>query len=747
MVEDVPHLVGHRRRDTLCALTRIAMLFALALPMSAGGKNVAAQPAPLETPAPIDSQLEAQRTIILNLEDSTETRIGQAIAMLSVNSKQAIDNAVNLLGTGDEPSTKIVMCRAIVRMADDTGRIPDDRLVDPLLAMLDHPNENVLEAASEALACFDSLHVFKSLRLIVDQAETKLPKRRAAVSAMSSNTNRRDVISLLIQLLDSTDDVRPLVLDALSRVASPGDGSVQAWKSWWQQQKSLSETEWLQNQLHQKSQRLGANERAFREFRKSAQTQQSQLANRLGEALSAQYRLTNPKDKDALVLNWLEDATTATRLVASRLVAEQISEGNMPADTIREALRKRYNDPSPAVRKSAIEVVGALNDPADAAPMLARLQAEEDSSVRETILSMLGKLRNADAIVPLIDEITDKDAPEQCVAAAAESLAALASRNLLDDEHVNRSIEPLRKRYALVNDSSNRLKVSLLKAMSAIGSSEFEPEFEANLSASDPELLLQAIRGVAIVRHVGQLSRLSELTAHPDARVRQRAIAALGTLGTIADINTVAGRLDGNVEKVDGPRQQAWLAFESISARCSIADRIEIASKLEAFPNLLAEYLAELEEAMANANPPHPRLAEIQGQLAKTYVGLGRNVEALPYWRKYYANSADRDESTRMTIAFGLLQCSLSCDKTEGIKELFMMLSKAPVDTVELVQKEAIKHLLSLAEAKRIDELQVFSNLLRDMPLESYPLIRSHLDASAIVGASTNGVPSKVSNG
>ncbi|GJM26153.1 MAG: hypothetical protein DHS20C16_25680 [Phycisphaerae bacterium] len=724
-------------------MARIILILVLALPLPAS-----AQPAPLETPAPLDSQLESQRAIILNLEDSLETRIGQAVAMLTGASKPAIDNVINLLSAGNEPSTKVVMCRAIHQWAQDSDDEPSARLIDPLLAALDHPSNDVLNAASMALSQFENPAVFESLQQIASQPDATLLKRKAALSALSHNTDRRDVVARLIQLLDTTDDdLRPLVLEALENVASPHGGSIESWKAWWSKQESLSELEWLRNQLHLKSKRLEARKVELREVRESARANRDQLASRLSEALSAQYRLTSADEKNSLILDWLGDAAPTTRLVAAGLVAEQISEGNLPTEEIREALRAGYDDPSPAVRKTSVEIVGALNDPDDAAPMLARLQNESDPGVRETILSMLGKLRNPSAVIPLIEEITDVNAPESCVAAAAESLGMLANREILDAGHVTRSIGPLRSRYALVDGSSKRLKVALLKAMAAIGSPEFKPEFEANLAATDPELLLQAIRGVAIVGYAGRLDRLSELAAHTDARVRQKAIAALGALGTLDELDTVAARLSPGVENVDGPRQQAWLAFQTIAARCSLNERVKLADKLNDHPNLLAEYLTELESELSKEKPPHSALPEIQGILAKTYDGLGRKVEALPYWRKYYESSANRDKNERTAIAAQLLKCSLDCDKTQGLQELFATLSDAPASTVKSVQQDTIKYLLALSSAQRFDELRTFSDLLRDMPLDAYPLLQTHLKSAVLPSASTNGVQPAVSKG
>ena len=742
------------------ALRQIVLILALALPVTASAQPAPdAAPVPVQTPVPsespepvdtqlVDTQLEAQRAIILNLEDSLDTRVGQGIAMLNIGSKPAIDHVINLLITGTEPSTKVVMCLAIQRWAQQTSNDPDARLVDPLLTMLDHPSDDVLQAASSALAQFQDPAVFESLRLIAGKQDAAMSKRGAALSALAQNTDRREVVAKLIQLLDTTDEqFRPMVLAVLGHVASPEDGSVEAWKSWWKSQESLSEMQWLRNQLQLESRRLDASELELRKFRESAKSQRDQLANRLTEALTAQYRLTATESKNALILGWLADPTPTTRLVAAGLVAEQISEGNLPDEKTRQALREGYNDPTAAVRKKSVEIVGALNDPDDAPPMLAHLQNETDAGVRETILSMLGKLRNPSAVIPLVDEIVDVNASESCVAAAAESLGTLASRDILEPDQIARSIEPLRSRYAMVDGSSKRLKVALLKAMAAIGSAEFKPEFEANLAAFDPELLLQAIRGIVLVGYDGRLDRISELTSHADARVRQKAIGALGALGTLAEIDTVAARLNPSVEKVDGPRQQAWLAFETISSRASLSERVALANKIKDYPNLLAEYLTDLEADMSKAKPPHPKCSEIQGLLAKTFVGLGRNVEALPYWRKYYESSTGRSDSDRIAIASELLKCSLACDKTEGLQELFLTLSKAPANTVESVQRDTIRYLGELASAQRFDELNTFSKLLRDMPLEPYPLLRTHLESSALHDASSNGVQPAVSNG
>ncbi len=45
--------------------------------------SVIAQPSPIHQPSPLSKQLDSQRAIIINVDDSQETRVGQAEAMLA----------------------------------------------------------------------------------------------------------------------------------------------------------------------------------------------------------------------------------------------------------------------------------------------------------------------------------------------------------------------------------------------------------------------------------------------------------------------------------------------------------------------------------------------------------------------------------------------------------------------------------------------------------------------------------------
>ena len=90
---------------------------------------------------------------------------------------------------------------------------------------------------------------------------------------------------------------------------------------------------------------------------------------------------------------------------------------------------------------SAIEIVGALNEPADAGALLDRLKLEQNESVRETLLRVLGKLRNAVAVGPLIDELTRLDAPDSAVARAAGLANAHDFITALPDGYQTKTLE------------------------------------------------------------------------------------------------------------------------------------------------------------------------------------------------------------------------------------------------------------------------------------------------------------------
>jgi HEAT repeat protein len=582
------------------------------------------------------------------------------------------------------------------------------------------------------LAAFPNGEVARQLSALAADGNTPTAQRLAAVSALVPNADRREVMSALVSLLDTQDPLLTArIVKALSEVSGADYGSdIDAWKRWWANQSALPESDRLHGQVRGLLRRVAQLQQELTEAGRVWAGQRSDLARSLAEVLAANYRLTlQPEQKDELLLSWLGDPAVEFRKVAARLVAEQISEGNPPSETVRSALRGRFYDDSPEVRNLAIEVIGALNEPSDADAMLARLELERDEHVRATILRVLGKLRNPAAIPTLVAELQRGTGSESSLACAADALGMLAGQGLVDQGVVDSLVEPLKDRYATLDQDSRTAKVAILGAMAAIGSPEFKPEFEANLSADDPELLLRAIRGVAVVGNGAQLDRLGNLLLHPDARVRQRTLAAVGELGGEEQLSIIIPRLNPSAEPIEGPREAAWQALNQIARRMPITAQARLADRLSDHPALAIEYLRSLHDSLVTIKPPPTELPVVREKLARLFGSLQRWAEALPYWRQLHAVAAQVNDPRTVEFALELLKSALLAERRDRIDEALDTLAATTGTPKREAQEALIAYVEGvIAEGDR-DRLEAVVREFEGMSSTDWPALSEYLSA------------------
>ncbi len=292
-------------------------------------------------------------------------------------------------------------------------------------------------------------------------------------------------------------------------------------------------------------------------------------------------------------------------------------------------------------------------------------------------------------------------------------------------------IEPLKLRFAGTPPEARSVRVALLGAMAAIGAPEFKPEFEANLSAEDTELLLRAIRGAAIVGNGAQLDRLSNLTTHPDARVRQRALDALGALGGEEQLSTVTARMSPGVETVEGPRRAAWDAFKQITARLPIAGQVAAADRLADLGPQRMDYLKRLHDRLAQTSPPPAELDAVREQAARAYAAAGRNAEALPYWRALQASAQASKSSRLIEITLAVLECALACDKTEQVEALLDTVAQGSEAERTRAATLITAYLDRLRTADRMAEYNAIIARLAEAEPNAYPALAAYLQQHA----------------
>jgi len=585
------------------------------------------------------ARLLRSRSIIEKTADSSGTRQGQAEELLVTGWPAATDLLIELLETANEASTRVVICNAVARVRTDHPELVEIRLAEPMVRLLGDGDRSVSTAASAALATFREEHVYRRLGALARDTGRPLDQRLAVVDALAPNIDQRPVIEQLLELLGAGEAaVRRRAHGALVPASRVDYGTgVEAWVRWWQGKSALSESAWLQDRVGLFFQRTRDLQDRVETLQREGEARHNTLSRRLGDVLRLNYRLTAQEaQKSELLIAWLRDPLLDFRLTAVDLVREQVYDQQPPSESLRAALRERYADVSPDLRREVFEVVAALNDPADMEPILARLNVETDGSVRETILGVLGKLRNPGAIGVLIYEIADESSPSNCVAKAAHSLAALA-REAGDASQLQLAAAPLRTRLAGAPAEDIRLRGALLGAMAAVGSADFATEFVTALSEERPELLLPAIRGLVAVQDRSQMDRLRALFLHADPRVRLRAMEAVGVLDAgESPLEVLVGHLNPATESNEEVRSAAWGAFCKILKPLPAAIRLKWAARLKDLPGRHIEYLSALVGDYASANPVPAQLNEARELLALLLREQKRYAESVRHLQELY---------------------------------------------------------------------------------------------------------------
>lgn len=656
-----------------------------------------AQPSSEPTPGLTDQQtakLLHYRAVIENTAENDSTRQRQAEELLLTGWPTAADLLVELLETSTEASTRMVICRAVERTGATHPEFVDVRLAESLVRLLANGDRSVSTAASAALSTFREEYVVHRLGALARDPDRPVEQRLAIVDALAPNIDRRAVIAELIALIQVDEDaVLDRVLAALVPASRVNYGRrIEAWIAWWQEKSALDETAWLEDRVRLFVQRARELELRLEALRRESDNDYKTLAQRLGDALRLNYRLTAQEaQKDELLISWLRDPLMDFRRTAVDLVRERIYDQKLPSNEVRAALRERYADISPELRRDVFELVAALNDPADMEAIRARLTVETNVSVRETILGVLGKLRNPGAIEVLIGEIADASAPSPCVSKAAQSLATLA-RESIDPDQLEQAVKSVRARLASAKSDEFHLRGALLSAMASIGPTEFAAEFVAHLNETHPELLLPAIRGIVAVQDRSQVDHLRTLFLHTDPRVRLRAIEAVGVLGDgESPLEALANHMNVATEPNEAVRWVAWEAFCKILQRQPAETRLRWVDRLKDLPERKTDYLTALVQNFASANPVPAQLGEARERLALLLREQGRYAESVRYLQECYAAMSAESDPRAGEMGVLLLDSMLrNGQHAERIDQLLAELAKQK-DDVKTHVTETIK--------------------------------------------------------
>gem|GEM_PF-1569817 len=631
------------------AIAALVFSTSLALAVRAQTPRPDSEVAPVLNSGHIE-QIRTCREGILDAAARSEDRRRWIELLLSYDSSESHALVGELLRAPTKPEIQRAVCDVVYDRGREDARKLVDAFVEPLVDLLESESAPVRTAAARTLAAYRMATVPARLGSIASDTTVAIHKRLAAIDALAPNIHRREVVEQLVPLLDS--DAAEIV-SRVSATLEPGFSGTLASapaerRAWLRQKLTLSPEAWLDEQLdvyHERSLRLRDELGALRE---SAKREQSSLTIQLGSLQRELYRALPPEQRPAKLIDWLGSALPATQLNALGIIKAAIGEeGKRPENEVLSAVLRLLASPPAAVRREALFIAQALNDPAVVDAVLARVEIESDPAVRPALFGAFGKLETLQAVPALLREVADARATVECAREAALALGQIAGGAA--GASVRRDcIVPLKVRYQGLPAGEQSLRSALLAAMARVADPAFTQEFLDAVESEEPAVLQPAIQGLRATREVSKVPRLRILVGHADPSVRLAAIEAICELGREElDVETLRLRLNSAVETSAIVREAAWKAFHDIVVRRPLAEQIRAADRLRDTPELAIRYLEELlDTASANANAGSAVAAsgnanardmfQIRDRLATSLLSVQRYAQAAPHLRQLY---------------------------------------------------------------------------------------------------------------
>ena len=456
-----------------------------------------------------------------------EVRRAAAESLGKLDSAGAVRALAGMLGDRD-PAVRILAAEALGYLGDLTA-------IDPLLrAALYDEDAEVRQAAALALG---SLKHSRAQNLIVDELTNDDPRvRAAAAEALGHLDNLPRLVQWLQTMLlgpalyDDDVGVRRAAARALSRLDHTEAMTLllQALRndSWTIRMAAAEALGYLGDpaaispliDMALFDERQTARRSAIDALRAMAP---AEALEALQDALDNASRIVRMAAIEALT--YLGDSSAAAALLELLLYDELPDVRQAAADALRALDTARtlgrllafLDDDSPSVREAASRALGHLGDPAAVDALGRVLLFDTDVDVREAAARALGMLSHDGVLAFLLEALRDIDPRVQ--QASAQVLGELADRRAIGPLIDVALFDDGRSVRQAAAEALGRLEVARLGALSRL--------VEAALSANNALVVVQAVEVLAW------------LLEHPDSRVLQAALEALGELGHSAAID------------------------------------------------------------------------------------------------------------------------------------------------------------------------------------------------------------------
>lgn len=388
-------------RPTLHLL--LSTLFAAVLTLAAS------QPALAQLTDTQRADLEVWKTVLGSSPGDLSVQRTAARRLLDSGWDESAEVLSEVLGDFRHPELVSIVCGAIRDMD-----APPDQLFDELVDRLVAAPPELLGDLADAIGSYPP----NVLPRLIDRANRKdspASEKISLIAALSRFTEV-EVVDQLINLLEPDVDqtVRAAALAALVSVTGADYGdSMTRWQSWWRNNRIQGRDGLIRRKL-----RRLERERSEATLRiQTLQRDVAALTNDLIAAVTRNYTLTEPEQRNALLLTLLQNPRVAVRRLGLDLVEQRVLNAEPLPPEVSGVLEKMVADPAAALRPLAVKRL-ALVDAGKAAALVGPMLATADGPEMEAaILTVLGQTASSEAVPALVEQFLRPERPKGTAAA------------------------------------------------------------------------------------------------------------------------------------------------------------------------------------------------------------------------------------------------------------------------------------------------------------------------------------------
>ncbi|MCL4196146.1 MAG: HEAT repeat domain-containing protein [Phycisphaerales bacterium] len=380
---------------------------------------VFAAEAPAQLTEAQQADLAIWRTVLSDAPGDPAVQRSAARRLLESGWQESLSLLGEMLGEFRRPELVSVICASIRDMDN-----PPEALFDALVERLAAAPPELQGHLADAIGTYPPTMLPRLIARL--DAQGALPAERVALIGALSRFTEVEVVDSLIHCLEPQDDpaVRAAAVEALARVTGADYGdSMTRWQSWWRNNR-------LQGRDGLVRRKLLRLERERNEAILRAQSLQRDVAALTSELLTAinrNYTLTEPDQRNALLLTLLQHPRVPVRRLGLDLVEQRVLNAEPLSPEVPAMLARMVADAAGPLRAPALRRL-ALVDAAGASALVGAMLADTtDAELEAAMLAVLAQTADARAAPAIVARFIR---PERPKGTASALLAAAQARHL-----------------------------------------------------------------------------------------------------------------------------------------------------------------------------------------------------------------------------------------------------------------------------------------------------------------------------